>query len=228
MEHGQELTNAELEKIDQIQAVMHRWSRSIGSEGEVVEFLGNKFIVQRGVFWLLSASPLIKNFIINPGETVLDIGTGMGLIAVFAALKGADRVLAIDINPAAVQNAQQNVVLHHVDEIVEVRLSDMWESVNEEQFDVITANLPFREKVAADLLELSTWDSNFEVHKKFFRDVEKHLKPGGRIYLAQANFGNLNKVNVLAKESGFLLNKIAEEKMDDDPRVFYVFELKKL
>ena len=226
MEYSKKLTSEELERIDRAQIEMHDWSRGILPEGEEVEFLGEKFIVYPNVFWLLSASPLIKGFTVKPSDSVLDVGTGTGLIAIFAAKKGAGRVLAIDINPAAVRNAQLNAKLHSLEEIIEVRESDLWEKVGEERFDVITANLPFREKTARDMLEISTWDSDFQVHKRFFGGVIQHLKPQGRIYLSQANFGELEKVEDLAKEYDLTMTLIAEEKCINDPRVFYVFELK--
>ena len=43
------------------------------------------------------------------GGDVLDVGTGSGILAVTAALLGAPRVLAVDIDPVAVRVAQENV-----------------------------------------------------------------------------------------------------------------------
>jgi len=55
---------------------------------------------------------------VNEGERVLDMGTGSGVNAILAATKGA-QVLAVDINPRAVEaaraNAQGNGVAHKVE-----------------------------------------------------------------------------------------------------------------
>lgn len=103
----------------------------------------------------------------------------------------------------------------------------MFSSIKDgENFDVITGNLPFRNKYASDLVEASQWDTNFEVHKKFFSGVNKHLKPEGRVYLSQANFDPIKKMKELANISGFDVKLIGKKIMpNDDPRIFYAFEL---
>ena len=46
--------------------------------------------------------------LIRPGDTVADIGTGSGILAIAAARLGAGAVIAVDIDPAAVQIAREN------------------------------------------------------------------------------------------------------------------------
>ena len=58
-------------------------------------------------------SPLIP-----PGSIVLDMGTGSGVGAVFAA-RNAARVVAVDVNPEAVRCARINVLLHHIEDRVD-------------------------------------------------------------------------------------------------------------
>ncbi len=48
-------------------------------------------------------------------ETILDLGTGTGLLALAAAQLGAQRILAVDLNPLAVKTAQKNVRLNKCD-----------------------------------------------------------------------------------------------------------------
>jgi len=47
--------------------------------------------------------------LVRPGETVLDLGTGSGILAIAAARLGAGQVLALDIDPLAVKAARANV-----------------------------------------------------------------------------------------------------------------------
>ena len=49
-----------------------------------------------------------------PGDRCLDVGTGTGVLAIAAAHLGASRVLAIDTDPKAVQNARQNLARNKV------------------------------------------------------------------------------------------------------------------
>lgn len=57
---------------------------------------------------------------VQPGDTVLDVGTGTGILAIAAARLGAASVLAFDIDPGAVEAARQNVQLNGVESIVKV------------------------------------------------------------------------------------------------------------
>jgi ribosomal protein L11 methyltransferase len=58
---------------------------------------------------------------LRPGTTVLDVGTGSGILAIAAAKLGAERVLALDADPAAVDVAGENVALNGVSDRVAVR-----------------------------------------------------------------------------------------------------------
>lgn len=61
---------------------------------------------------------------IRGGETVLDVGTGSGILAVAAAKLGAKQVVAIDVDPIAFRVATENVVRNGVSSAVAVLLGD--------------------------------------------------------------------------------------------------------
>jgi ribosomal protein L11 methyltransferase len=58
---------------------------------------------------------------ISPGATVLDVGTGSGILAIGAAKMGATTVLALDVDPVAVQAARDNAAANGVESMVRVR-----------------------------------------------------------------------------------------------------------
>jgi ribosomal protein L11 methyltransferase len=60
--------------------------------------------------------------LLHPDATVLDVGTGSGILAIAAARLGASHVLALDTDRVAVQVARDNVVLNHVQSAVDVEL----------------------------------------------------------------------------------------------------------
>ncbi len=59
---------------------------------------------------------------VRPGQTVLDVGTGSGILSIAAARLGAARVLALDTDPLAVQIARENVALNRVEAVVRVEV----------------------------------------------------------------------------------------------------------
>lgn len=58
--------------------------------------------------------------LLSPGMTVLDVGTGSGILAIAAALLGAAHVDAMDVDPVAVQVATDNAALNKVADRIEV------------------------------------------------------------------------------------------------------------
>jgi ribosomal protein L11 methyltransferase len=58
----------------------------------------------------------------RPGQVVLDVGTGSGILSIAAARLGAARVLALDTDPLAVQIARENVALNRVEAVVQVEV----------------------------------------------------------------------------------------------------------
>lgn len=71
-------------------------------------------------------------------QRVLDMGTGTGVLAIAMAKRGAQEVVAIDIDPFSVENAQENVSLNHIDN-VRVQLGDA--SSIDGTFHTIVANI---------------------------------------------------------------------------------------
>ncbi len=59
---------------------------------------------------------------VRPGQVVLDVGTGSGILSIAAARLGAARVLALDTDPLAVQIARENVALNRVEGVVQVEV----------------------------------------------------------------------------------------------------------
>lgn len=188
--------------------------RSAPKKGKLIPYFDKTFFVYPTVFQPFDDSaPLIKNLKISAHEKVLDVCTGSGIIAIFAALKGAKEVLAVDINPIAIKSARKNAKRFKVNKKVKFRVSNMFSAIKEnEKFDVITGNLPFMNKKARDCVEATQWDTNLHCHKELFKHAKKHLNKNGRMYLAQASFGAVKEMQKLAKKAGFKVKLLAKKK----------------
>jgi ribosomal protein L11 methyltransferase len=75
------------------------------------------------------------------GRTVLDVGTGSGVLAIASAALGAACATGIDTDPDAVQAAGENVELNGMRDRVEVRVADFRHPGFSETADIVLANL---------------------------------------------------------------------------------------
>jgi methylase of polypeptide subunit release factors len=77
----------------------------------------------------------------RPVHTALDVGTGSGVQALWAA-RHSEHVVAVDVNQRALNIAAFNAQLNGVHN-VEFRLGNMFEPVGDERFDLIVSNAPY-------------------------------------------------------------------------------------
>ncbi len=77
---------------------------------------------------------------VKPGMSVIDVGTGTGILAIAAAKMGAGRVLATDLDPMATRVAAENVALNGLMEVVTVATGDLLETVDAPA-DILVANI---------------------------------------------------------------------------------------
>lgn len=101
------------------------------------------------------------------GLSVLDVGTGSGILMVAAALLGAERVVGVDIDELAVEVAEENLLLNNIPaESFEVHKGDLINTLGDEKFDIVVAN------ILADVLLI------------LMQDISKVVKKGGKIILS--------------------------------------------
>ncbi|MFD1203863.1 MULTISPECIES: 50S ribosomal protein L11 methyltransferase [Sporosarcina] len=77
---------------------------------------------------------------VKQGDSVIDVGTGSGVLAIGAALLGAKRVQALDLDEVAVTAARENISLNKVNNIVDVMHGNLLDSVDGEA-NIIVANI---------------------------------------------------------------------------------------
>lgn len=129
----------------------------------------------------------INSRLVQRDWNVLDMGTGSGVCAMFAA-RHARRVVAVDINTAAVRCAGINALLNHLEHKVDVRHGDLFEAVPGERFDLILFNPPFVIGPPRDDRDRA-WRSS-DVAERFAAGVGAHLNPGGSALVLLSSFGD--------------------------------------
>lgn len=199
-----------------------------------IEILGKDFVVLPGVFSpsFFDSTPIFTSAIpVRGGDEFLEIGAGTGITSVFAALKGAGRVVAVDINPNAVENVRANTELHGVEQIVTALEGDVYSTIGKgERFDSIYWNLPF---IYADdefefrsVLERSLFDPGYRKTAEFLSSAGRFLKPRGRVYAGFGNFGDQRRFDQIVVNECFEIQELTREKGVEGQEVeFILFQL---
>lgn len=134
----------------------------------------------------------LKKIGARPEPDVLDMCTGSGAIAISLALYRKDAfVTASDISAGAIEVAQKNALLTGAN--VEFILSDLFESIPEKKYDLITINPPYltkedmlslqKEVRAEPALALFGGEDGLQIYRRISKDVYRYLKPGGYVLL---------------------------------------------
>lgn len=171
---------------------------------QTVPFLGLKLTVPSTVMTPCPVSPILGGAIfaeVQEGDRVLDMGTGSGSLAITAAAK-ASEVLAVDINPDAVEAVLANAQRNGVADRVQARVSDVFSAV-EGTFDLIIFNPPFQWFAARDVADSATTDEGYGALTRFFAEARQYLAENGRMMIFFSTMGDVQYLQKLIDEAGF-------------------------
>lgn len=152
------------------------------------------------------------------GLRALDLGTGSGAGAVFAARRGF-RVVGIDVNPEAVRCARINVLLNAVDGRVEVSGGDLFGPVRRERFDLVLFNPPFFRGSPKDALD-QAWRSP-DVIERFAAELPAHLTPGGRALVVLSTDGEAKPMLDALARAGLSATAVVREDLVNEVVTVY-------
>ncbi|MCC6781349.1 MAG: 50S ribosomal protein L11 methyltransferase [Planctomycetes bacterium] len=141
------------------------------------------------------------------GKTVMEIGTGSGIISLYCAKLGAKKVVATDINPWAIESLKRNAARLGVADRVEGRLvtvDDMSAYAvigADERFDILISNPPYN-------LDLDSTVNTPEIDKgdlgfSLLRGLDAHLSPDGMAVLFYNSLFYHQLIVKLARYLGF-------------------------
>jgi methylase of polypeptide subunit release factors len=143
-------------------------------------------------------------------KSILEIGTGVGFTAIACALSGA-KVVATDINPAAVRSCDENCKRLNLP--IDVRQGNLFEPIkSNERFDAIFWNHPWFhvEESTADLLQLAVVDPHYSNLERFVRKGKQFLNPMGSLYLGTAHLARIDLIRSIARVNAYDFDIIAE------------------
>ncbi len=128
--------------------------------------------------------------------SILDIGTGTGILAIAAARLGSSKVMAIDIDQDAVETARKNVHLNNVHDSVSISTTPVWEVQG--PFDLVLANLD-----RDTLLFLS-------------REIARLVSSGGKLLASGIIQGQDSEVTDSFQEKGLVLESRRQDNQESE------------
>lgn len=157
---------------------------------------------------------LCANLGISPGDTMLEVGTGCGLVAIVAAKAGA-QVVATDQSDLAVQNAKKNVTLHNIDSLVDVRQGNLFEPIRPaEKYALLAFNPPYLPGTKDDPAFDPTWtggEKGYEITEKFIAQCTHYIQADGRLLLIQSSLSEPDRIQTRLEQL-FHTVQLKEEK----------------
>jgi 16S rRNA G1207 methylase RsmC len=201
-----------------------------------VIILGKRFIVYPNVFspkYFRDTRIFAKHLPITKESAVLEIGPGTGVLSIVALYKGAQKVVAVDINEDAVKNTLENAKRHDLEDRISVRKGDVYSALDKaEKFDLIFWNVPFGyvQQVNLSDLERALYDHEYQSIRRFIREASEHLKKDGRLIIGfSSSLGKFELLENIAKDAGYKLVCIHKQWSKEDlPVYFELFEAIKI
>ena len=151
---------------------------------------------------------LAENLEIKSGQSVLEIGTGSGIVAMYAS-RLTEKVTATDINFDAITLAESNFKANNIDNI-ELLFGNLFEPVKNRKFDVILFNTPYLPTEEGEVLEDNlnyAFDGGLNGRKVidlFLNEVKNHLNDGGIVQLIQSSLSDNDETLNKLDELGFI------------------------
>ena len=168
------------------------------------EFYGREFRVTPDVLIPRPETEhLVEATLARRAETILDIGTGSGAIAVTLALETTARVTASDVSPAALRVARQNT--DALGARVDFVACDLGAALADGSFDLVVSNPPYiagrdRTSLQAEVrdhepaLALFGGEDGLAVYQRLVPEARRLLRPGGWLMMELGDAGAVREM----------------------------------
>ena len=159
---------------------------------------------------------LAKNLEIKEGQSVLEIGTGSGLVSMYASLL-TDDITATDINYNALELAERNFKLNNIDTI-KLEFGDLFEPVKNKKFDVLLFNTPYLPTDTDDIIDDDlnyAFDGGLDGRNaidRFLNEAPNHLNDKGIIQMIQSSLSDTERTLDILDSKGFIAEVAKSER----------------
>lgn len=203
--------------------IYRRWGLRHVRRERRLRLAGLDLVVPAGVFHptVYFSTPIFLEFLAGQnfgGSRVLDIGTGSGALALFAKKSGAARVVALDINPAAVETCRENAAANRLE--IEVLQSDLFENLPPQPFDFILINPPYYPKTPRSAADFAFFaGENHEYFERLFAGLPRFCQPKTCVWMILSEDCNWQILQSIALKN-FQKLKILFEKKKWGEKIF--------
>ena len=176
---------------------------------------GLRIRVPPGVFHpgIFFSTPVLLHFLKQvdfQGKTVLDVGTGSGILAIFAA-KNDGKVTAIDVNIQAVNTAGMNAVSNDLE--ITTQQSDLFDQLKPQLFDYILVNPPYYPRTPKDDVEKAFFaGTELEYFDRFFSQLPDFCHPKTAVWMVLSEDCNLSAISNKSLQHGFVGAPVFQKK----------------
>ena len=186
------------------------------------DFWGRTFSINKNVLDPRGDTETLIDYVIGkPRKTVLELGTGSGVIAVTLACEWKEvQVTAIDISEDALLLAQINAEKFNVQDKIHFLKSDWFDNV-EGMFDLIISNPPYvgwmeQDEISIEVkkydpeIALFAGNDGFDAYKRIIPNLAKFLNPDGFVVL-EIGASQSKKVKKMMNSFGFFDVEIVKD-----------------
>ncbi|WP_305515344.1 HemK2/MTQ2 family protein methyltransferase [Methanobrevibacter sp. V14] len=158
---------------------------------------------------------LADNLEIEHGMSVLEIGTGSGIVAMYAS-RLTDNITVTDINFDACELARKNFQANNIENI-EILFGNLFEPLENRKFDVILFNTPYLPTEEGEVIDDTlnyAFDGGLNGRKVidlFLNELKSHLNDGGIVQMIQSSLSDNEETLAKLDELGFMAEIKASE-----------------
>ena len=192
---------------EQKEQIINHWQDAKGRQLYPLQL--PSLVVDPGVFVPTQGSYLIWKFLFNENiganRRCLDVGCGIGILAIQLALNGATEVTAVDIQSQAIENTMTNAFRNGVADRVIGLSEDLYSFTPRQKFNLIVASLyqmPTDPRGQySSHRDVDYWGRNLLDH--FISELPNYLEEDGTAYLMQVSMLGAHRTEAQLKQNGY-------------------------